>query len=85
MIKVIPVIALSLLITACGGGLSAKEKRAAEAHANNLCLMAQDTDFPEAVSIFTGAADIAALDTSDPHARVLTEGTRIARERGCIS
>jgi len=87
MTKLLPVIALSLLITACGGGLSAKEKRAAEAHANNLCQLMKDPYMDDFAKSLVGLTDIASVSSGPdtPESRVIEEGTRIARQRGCVS
>ena len=70
MIKALPLFALSLLLVACGGGLSepSGEQRAAEAHANNLCAMTEGNSLfdADAAKAFAGAGDLAALDKTDP-------------------
>lgn len=81
----------ALLLVGCGV-LSEDEKRAAKAHADNLCTLASIPKDSPAASVFGGdfaqtmggLGDVAALDKNDTHARAVAEGTRLARERGCI-
>lgn len=82
--KLLVVGCLALAITGCGGGLTEKEKRAAEAHANNLCMVAKTNR--EMAESLSGMSDLASGmgNKNDKQIRVVEEGTRLARERGCI-
>lgn len=83
------VLLLPLLVSCGPKGLTEAEQRAAKAHADNLCLMASmpedapfDANFAQTIA---GSADIhAVVSPSDPATAVITEGTRMARERGCV-
>ena len=86
MKKLLAVGCLALAITGCGGGLTEKEKRAAEAHANNLCMVAKTEGMGDLAKSLAGLSDLGAVmgNKNDAQTRVVEEGTRLARERGCI-
>ena len=65
-------------------GLSEKERRAAEAHANNLCLMANKPQGTAADQI-AGIGDLAVgMDKGDP-TKIMEAANAIARDKGCVS
>lgn len=91
-------IAVILALVGCGGqkqegaedplrGLSEKERRAAEAHAGNICAMAKkdDHETPDAMAdLSVRAADLAVgMDKGDPM-KIVEAGTALARQRGCV-
>lgn len=83
------VLLLPLLVSCGPKGLTEAEQRAAKAHADNLCGLASmpedapfDANFAQTIA---GNADIhAVVSPNDPATPVITEGTRMARERGCV-
>lgn len=78
---------LGLLLAGCSQGLSEDEKRAAKAHADNICLMSkQGNAMGELVQQVAGLSDMAQVHGagSDKESRYVVEGTRKARERGCV-
>ena len=82
-----------LLMTGCASvsqtvaPLSEAELRAAEAHANGLCLMSEQSG-KDAAKRIAGLSDMA--DVADPtlqfdrEIRFVSVGTEMARERGCV-
>jgi hypothetical protein len=82
---------LCLLMAACSSqpqdplaGLSEKERRAAEAHANNLCLMANKPQGTAADQV-AGIGDLAVgMDQGDPN-KIIEAANAIARDKGCVS
>jgi hypothetical protein len=81
---------IALVLVGCSQGLSEDEKRAAKAHADNICLMAEmdktPPGSPGAAQILAGIGDIAKVMDREggPETHVVSEGNRLARERGCV-
>jgi hypothetical protein len=76
-----------MLLTGCSQGLSEEEKKAAKAHADNLCLIASQAEgISDMAQTVAGMADQAAVmgAKNDKESRFVIEGTRLARERGCV-
>ena len=82
-------IGLPILIGLAGGfggrpALSEDERRAAEAHADNLCALGR-YGMSDLASRLGDAGDIARMDArTNRDARYVAAGTDMARDRGCI-
>ncbi len=65
-------------------GLSEKERRAAEAHANNLCLIASNPQGTAADQV-AGMGDLAVGANGGDLIKIVEAGNAIARDKGCVS
>ena len=83
--KAIAIISASFLLVGCGG-LSEDHKRAAKAHADNLCIISkyEGMDGQGFSQLIANIGDVGVWTDGGVDGQVMKLANQIARERGCV-